>query len=482
MRTLRSLILLIIVLLSIEFASSTLTLGHEWGDDFAWYIMQTKSIVNGNTDALIETGTFINTRSTMQVGPIAYPWGFPLILIPFYLLRGIDITILKTPGMLFYAGFLICLYYLMKTRLTRTESLIVVSLFAFDPMLIKFQDHILSDIPFLFFSTLTLLLVQKERTNRFHAVWIGLSIFLTAFIRMTGILLLGSFLLIEFVKLWKQRRNRETVQRIIADAIIICLTFALPFLVSIVLLPGGGESYLAQFSTTSWQSVWNFSVAYFYVFGEFFGKSVGQLYLYYFVFSLFLLGVWKRKKEDVFFILFSILWMIVHITYPYFQGARYIFPLLPIFIYFAFQGTNLIVDSLKRWQEQGRYISYIFWLMVTAVLLYGSASQAYGNIERERRIGGPFDPFTKQVYDYVKQKTPSDSVIVFFKPRVMTLMTDHLSIMSMECDRLLTGDYIVLSKKDGRNQQIPPDEISNCNLPINKVFQNLRFIIYKVDK
>ena len=116
------------------------------------------------------------------------------------------------------------------------------------------------------------------------------------------------------------------------------------------------------------------------------------------------------------------------------------------------------------------------------MLLYVSINQAHDNLGRERRIGGPFDPFTKQVYDYVKQKTPSDSVIVFFKPRLMTLMTDHLSIMSMECDHLLTGDYIVLSKKDGRNQQISPDEISICNLPINKVFQNLRFIIYKVDK
>ena len=30
--------------------------------------------------------------------------------------------------------------------------------------------------------------------------------------------------------------------------------------------------------------------------------------------------------------------MIAHIAYPYWQGARYIFPLLPIFIYFTFSG------------------------------------------------------------------------------------------------------------------------------------------------
>lgn len=482
MRTLRSLTLVVIVLLSIKLASSTITFGHEWGDDFAWYIMQAKSIVNGKTDALIEMGKFINTQSTMQVGPVAYPWGYPIILIPFFQSRGIDPIILKIPDMLFYASFLLCLYELMKTRLTPTESLIAVSLFAFNPMLIKFQDHILSDIPFLFFSTLTLLLIQQERSDKLHAVWIGLSVFLTAFLRTTGILLLGSFVLIEFFKLWKQRKDRETTRGIITNTVTVCIAFALPFLASIILLPNGGESYFSQYSALSLQSIWKFSVAYFYLFGEFFGKSIGQTFLYYFVFLLFLLGAWKRKKEDTFLILFFILWMIVHITWPYLQGARFIFPLLPIFIYFAFQGTNLIVGTLKHWQPQARYLSYVFWLLICAMLLYVSINQAHDNLGRERRIGGPFDPFTKQVYDYVKQKTPSDSVIVFFKPRLMTLMTDHLSIMSMGCDRLLTGDYIVLSKKDGRNQQIPPDEISNCNLPMNKVFQNLRFIIYKVDK
>ncbi|MEP7133483.1 MAG: glycosyltransferase family 39 protein [Chloroflexota bacterium] len=482
MRTLRGLILVVIVLLSVGFASSTITFGHEWGDDFAWYIMQAKSIVNGKTDALIETGNFINTRSTMSVGPDAYPWGYPIILIPFIQSQGVDPIILKIPDMLFYASFLLCLYELMKTRLTQTESLIAVSLFAFNPMLIKFQDHILSDIPFLFFSTLTLLLVQQKQSNRLNAIWIGLSVFLTAFLRTTGILLLGSFLLVELFKLWEQRRNHATARRIITDGIIVCSAFALPFLASIILLPNGGESYFSQYSALSLESIRKFTVAYFYLFGEFFGKSTGQTFLYYFIFLLFLFGAWKRKKEDMFFILFSILWMIIHITWPYLQGARFIFPLLPIFIYFAFQGTNAVIETLKHRQEQGRYIFYAFWLLVTAMLLYGSISQAHDNLQRERRIGGPFDPFTKQVYAYVKQKTPSDSVIVFFKPRVMTLMTDHLSIMSTKCDRLLTGDYVVISKKDGSNQQIPPNEISNCNAPLNKVFQNLRFIIYKVDK
>ena len=154
---------------------------------------------------------------------------------------------------------------------------------------------------------------------------------------------------------------------------------------------------------------------------------------------------------------------------------------MPIFIYFAFQGGHAIVGGLKRWQEPGGYVFQTFWLVIAVMLLYGSILQAQGNLQRDRRIGGPFDPFTKQIYDFVTKKTPSDSVIVFFKPRVMALMTGHNSIMSKECGRMLLGDYVVLSKKDGNNQQIPPDDFVQCNLPADKVFENLRFIIYQIN-
>jgi hypothetical protein len=109
-----------------------------------------------------------------------------------------------------------------------------------------------------------------------------LAAFLTAFLRITVNLLLGSFVLIEFLRLLEQRANREAIWRIITDTITVCIAFALPFLASTLLLPSGGESYFAQYSTTSLQTIQNFSVAYFYLFGEFFGKSAGQTYLYYF--------------------------------------------------------------------------------------------------------------------------------------------------------------------------------------------------------
>ena len=76
-------LLIIVVILAIILGSSVLTRGHEWGDDFAWYILQAKSVVEGSVDEFVETSIFTNTESTTYVGPTSYPWGYPLLLTPF---------------------------------------------------------------------------------------------------------------------------------------------------------------------------------------------------------------------------------------------------------------------------------------------------------------------------------------------------------------------------------------------------------------
>ncbi|HXF85873.1 MAG TPA: glycosyltransferase family 39 protein [Anaerolineales bacterium] len=476
--------LFFIVLISFALSVGTLRRGHEWGDDFAWYILQAQSIVNGAVDEFMETSEFINTQSTMHLGPLAYPWGYPLILVPFYAIWGISPLALKIPSVLFYMGFLVCLYFWMNTRFTRTESLLAVSLFAFNPMLILFEDQILSDIPFLFFSTLSLLLMTVgERRNIFHGLLIGVSVFFTTFLRATGILLLGSFLILEFFQLWRHRRERETVLSILRSSFVICSTFAVLFVAAMLLFPSGGESYLAQYSTTSLQQMYGFAIAYFKIFGRFFGEGEGWLYLYYFVFIFFLLGVWKNRREGVFFIVFFVLWMLVHIPYPYWQGPRYIFPLLPIFIYFAFEGMKLVVAMLPRnYASVGRGIFFGFWVLMAGVFLFQSGINAYENLRSGRQINGPFDPYSIQVYEYIKEKTPPESIVIFFKPRAMRLMTGHLSLMIYECEEIHKGDYLVLSKKVGETGQIPPERIASCGLPLNEVLENRRFIVYEIQK
>lgn len=477
-------LLLIIVIISIILGSSILTRGHQWGDDFAWYILQAKSIVDGTVDEFIETSAFTNTQSTTHVGPLAYPWGYPLILVPAYLIRGIHPLLLKLPAVFFYAAFLVCLYGWMKSRLSQTESLLIVALFAFNPLLLLFLDQILSDIPFLFFSTLALYLMtrQEKRTFALH-IAIGASIFFTAFLRATGILLLGCFLIVEFFRLVGYRRDWAKVKEIILGGFTVTMTFALLWAINLLLFPSGEQSYASQYARSSIEQIRSFAVGYFNVFSSFFGEAKGWLYFYYLLVMFFLIGVWLRWRQELVVVLFFIFWMIVHITYPYWQGARYIFPLLPIFIYFTFVGMKFLIEKVFAANPRlGQLGLYGFWALIAANFLLASVSHAYTNLLYDRLINGPFDSYSKEVYKYIQEETPDDSVVVFFKPRVMKMMTDRDSIMSTECDRILKGDYLVLSRKVGENQQIAPEEIDSCNLPLNQVLKNNRFVVYEIQK
>ena len=473
-----------IVILSLILGSSTLTRGHEWGDDFASYVMQAKSILNGKTQEFVEHNTFTIFESSSQIGPIAYPWGYPLILTPMYAIKGNSPLALKLPGLLFFAGFLICLYLLARNRLTPTESLIVVSLFAFNTMLMKFLDQILSDIPFLFFSTLALILMTNGNKRGIpDYILLGGVIACAFFIRATGILLLASFLAVELFKLWIQRTNREAVRKILGDALIVCATFGLLWAVYALLFPGGGESYFAQYQAFQIETVPGFISGYFHLFSLFFGEGSIWKYLYYILFIFFLVGIWIRRKEEPVFLIFFSLWMILLITWPYWQGPRFLFPLLPIFIYCTFQGMKTPIKTLpEEYRRIGQGIFYAFWLLIVGIFLFNSATRAYNNVQNGRNINGPFDPVSMEVYSYIKEKTPSDSILIFFKPRAMRLMTDHDTLMINQCEGMLKGNYIILSKKVGENNQVPPERIDSCGLPLDNVFENRRFIIYEILK
>lgn len=479
----RSRLLGIMILIALVIGAATLRRGHEWGDDFAWYIMQAKSIVDGTTDEFMKQSAFTNYESTTHLGPLAYPWGYPLILVPAYAIKGISPLTLKLPALVFFAGFLVCFYLLLRDRLTQTESLLLVALFAFNPLLLQFLDQILSDIPFLFFSTLSLyLMMHKPIRGIFHYMLIGIAVFAMAFLRVTGILLLGCFLIVEFFRLMNHRADRKQVWEIIRTASIVCLVFALLWIINLALFPSGGESYLSQYESLL-TTAREFAPAYVNVFGEFLGRGTLWRFLYYILLVFFLLGAWEQRKREPLFLLFFALWLFVHLTYPYWQGARYIFPLLPIFVYFTFHGMKSTIAWLPaQAQTTGQRALYGFWVILAAVFLVTSSVNAYVNLRNNRELNGPFDPYSMEVYTFIKEKTPRDSIVVFFKPRVMVMMTGHSTIMSTECDRMLKGDYLVLSRKVGENQQIVPEKIDECNLPLNQVLKNSRFVVYEVQK
>ncbi|HEV2672560.1 MAG TPA: hypothetical protein VGU74_15810, partial [Gemmatimonadales bacterium] len=58
---------------------ATIRAGHGWGDDFAQYILHARNIAAGVP--YTQTG-YIYNPDNPEVGPRAYPPGFPVLLVP----------------------------------------------------------------------------------------------------------------------------------------------------------------------------------------------------------------------------------------------------------------------------------------------------------------------------------------------------------------------------------------------------------------
>ena len=482
MRKTHNIILVFVILASLVLGVSTLTRGHEWGDDFASYIMQAQSIMNGNTDEFIVRNTFTIFESSVQIGPVAYPWGYPLILTPALALKGLHPLTLKLPGLFLFVGFLICLYLLTKGRLSPTESLILVSLFAFNPIMIKHLDYILSDIPFLFSVFLALLLMVKleSRGNTRDYVAIGAAIFLAFFIRTTGIILLASFLAYEAYLFFFQKDNRRSIA---IKSIIVVVTFALLWFVSSLIFPNGQGAYFRQLMGFTFEKLFTINIpSYFYLGAQFLGiqPHTSWMYVYYALLIVFIIGAWVRRDSDQPVLLFFIFYLGAMLIWPEWQGIRFIFPVLPIFIYFAFQGIDVVLRTIsERYYPFDRGAVSLLWLVLAGTFLFSSGTHAYNNLKNDRKINGPFDSYSGDVFNFVKEEPPPDSVIVFFKPRAMRLFTNRDSIMVLECDNLLKGDYFVQHKK-WEYSQILPDDIQKCDLPLENIFENQRFVVYQI--
>ena len=479
-----TIILSLILLTSALLGLSTLTRGHFWGDDFAAYIMQAKSILTGSMDEFVTANTFTVTQSSHQIGPEAYPWGFPLMLVPVYALIGLSPLALKLPGLLSYLAFLVVFFFLIKRRFTLTENLLAVSLFAFNPELLRFLDNILSDIPFLFLSTLAILLADFYTRETQHkrrltlAIMTGVAVFAAFFVRTQGLILLSSILLFQVIRFLGQREQRN---QLVIDMLIMVASFGILWGISMLIFPGGQTSYLALYSGFSIDLVINNIVSYSRLFREFFTTLPGQD-LFFWIFTVsFFIGLITRLKTDLLFVLYAALYLLVIWTWPEWQGYRFIFPLLPFFVYFAFQGIKTVFGWIRKdTRHIGPRLTYTCLFLMTTIFAFNAGNNAYINLRDNREINGPFDPLSLETFNFIRNETPPESVIVFFKPRAMRLMTDRYALALTECDRIPEGDYLVLNKKVGENLQISPEQIDECNLSMEKVFENRRFIVYKL--
>lgn len=486
MSKIKYLSLLGVLFMSALLGAASLTSGHNWAyGDFASYIMQAQSILDGNTAGFIEHNSITVFQSDVQVGPVAYPWGYPLLLVPVLAMLGLSTLGMKLLNVIFYIGFLVTLFILFYRRLSFSDNLMILALFAVNPVFLAFENFILSDISFLFFSTLTILLIGQwpiffpEKHLWKKRILVGIGAFLAFLIRTNGLLLLLTLFvydgILAYVNRDKFKSSKERFLELSAPYFVFSVLWTLFSLV----FPDGQNSHFSHYDyQTVSRSIENLT----YYFGlgrDFFSPLPYAQVTYYLFVILFFIGILNRYQDDLIFVIYFLLTYALYISWPDRQGVRFLFPVLPLFIYFAWQGLKQLTVRLSARIQMG--ILAFVWLLVFTPFLFSSGQGAIKTISNRGDRQGPFREVSLEMFDYVEKNTPEDSVIVFYKPRIMRLMTERDAILITSCEHLVRGDYFVFSEEAQSSGQLSGNDLASCDVPLETLFANRKFVVYQIN-
>ncbi len=493
----RHLLPALLILLSLLLALALLSNDHEWGDDWAAYVMQAEAILRGDLQEFIRRNAFTTRTSTQFLGPDAYPWGYPTLMAPWVALCGPhNFLCLKWINPICYALFLIVLYHLLARRLPPFPTTLLLAVFAVSPTLLKFNDHLLSEIAFLFLSTLGLLLIDdvyRGPLSLAKSLALGAALFLAFFVRTNGILLVPTLFVAQIASLAlaDPRRLLSDLKRVRPaqagsawSGVLPYLVFFLLALANFLIFPAGEGSHLERLRIVSRQTLTDNLSAYLIMASQFFQDLRFPQLIYGILLPFVLGGMVLQARREAHLIAYVVLSYGLFILWPAQQGVRFLFPLLPILVYFAYRGMEATAFALtERHRTLGRWLTILFWLGVIVIFAWASVSLAGQNLARGRgHNGNVLDPLSLEMFAFVRENTPPDGVIAFYKPRALRLFTDRNALLIHDCDQLPLADYAVLRKSRGGVDQVSPQTIETCNpaLQVTRVFENHKFVVYRL--
>ncbi len=464
-----------------------LTNGHEWGGDFAAYVMQGLSLVEGNVSGFVEANRFTILESSAPLGPVTYPWGFPLALAPVIAVFGTNLLALKAVGSMAFLGFLVLLWVGFRRDHTRVGTLSLVALFALNPTMLEFTNRILSDLPFLFLSTLCLIMIRSTvidgaapRRRRDLAA-IGFVAALAWFVRPNGLLLLGGLGAAHFV----HGANGARPGRPSARTLLPYGVFAVMMIVATLVSPSGGGQGSAILDVSLPRIVTHFRY-YLELPSRFLTDVPHGLLLYGASLPLAIVGLLRRAKSDVHVVVYGVLTLLLYIAWPSRQGLRFLLPVLPFYISFVLTGIEAFIESApERMRAVHRACCAVPIGAVLVAMTIASTSAAAGNLERGRATtAGPYSPDAAAMFEFVERSTAPDDVVLFYRPRIMRMLTDRPSITAHTPTSLGSGDVLVLYLHPSANEQVEPGAVRPFEVSGDAVleYENPSFRVFRLTR
>jgi len=462
---------------------------HDWGGDFAMYIMQAKHIAEGISQSDIP---YIYNPDNPVLGPPAYPIGFPLLLSPVYALAGNSIFAftLWITAFLFGAGMLMALY--LRRYFTDLVSFFLVMILVYNPWTLGMKLEVMSEFPFAFLLLLCLFLFEKYARGPF---WMGIVIAvlggLLMSVRIIGLVFPVAVLIWAIRKRFIEK-DKTPMSKCVCGFLVGVGSILVYLLLNSFVFPvpqAEGGSYAGIWGEESLYYTLLFNLAYYteqfkYFFSPWGGSwNFLPLILKAVVFTFTLLGMIRaffRRLELIDMIV--ILYFGVLLIYPYrHAGIRFMFPIMPLLVYYLAKGLETV--SIFPGIRNSAKVWFLGCLMLVSYLhMLGYILDTDHEI-----LEGPQQESAVETFEFIQNNTAKDDVILFCKPRVLALYSARPSLAnSKDCEPREIAELIfkyeidyVLTHKEISDQAIH-DFIRSQDYICEYLWSNEKFVLYKV--
>jgi hypothetical protein len=411
---------------------ATLRQGQEWGDDFSLYVAHARNLAEGRPYA--DTG-YVYNRADPILSPRTYPPMFPLLLVPVYLVWGMNLTAMKIWGVLLFMALLGVLALLMRERLPFHYVIGCLTLFALNPYIWQQKDRLLSETPFMLFAYLSLVLAGRawrQETGKGAFFWglaAGMAAYLAFGTRTVGVVLIPSFIVCD----WLRRRRIG-----VGSAAMVAAFFAGVAVQKRLLAVEG--SYLDQllFDPALYVRIALSEVRALGYFLENGYSDAARLLLFACLCALACWTYLARLRDArsgapvesglTACELFAVFNAFLLMFWPAAENERrFLVPVLPLFFLWAAEGLHRLSAASLRCLEMP-----IAAALALAVLL--SYAGWYGRMDTGPIHDGVTSPEAVALFDWVQQHTDRGDVFLFQKPRAFALYTGRHSLSHHKAD------------------------------------------------
>ncbi len=386
------------------------------------YLQHTANLADGHPYA--ESGYVLNP-ATMSAGTESYPPGLPVLLLPIYLIAGLQLTVMK---ILIVLTLFMSIWVLW--RMTRDEMAVAFSVamlvdVSFTPYLWESKETIQADFPFLVPLFLALWVMQRTRLKKSGpAQWtlLGFLMYAAVSFRSVGLALPIVLLLFDLLDGRKVVPSRRFW--------IPTAVFVLLVVVQGILLPVESGTYGSVF-VEQLRSPVQLVTGMIHNFKYYVLACAGRLLLsnghgtlwadILLLVSVgpFLVGLVHRLKRITVLEIFLVVYVGILLVWP-FRQPNYLIPAIPLLSYYFFVGLERLAERFAPKSKPAVATVAVAVLALTFGMNY--ATKSFSDVSND-----VMSRASLEFYDFVRTETPADALILSREPREVALFTGRHS-------------------------------------------------------